>query len=279
MSAMVSVEALSPVLGAEVTGTNIAAGVSDEQFAEVEQAFAEHQILLFRNQEFEAKAHERFAKKFGPLEEVRTAPEDGARTKYVMYVANRPVDGKEGILPDGEMHFHTDQCYYQVPARITTLHALEIPKVGGNTLFLSAREAYDALTPDMKSRLAGLEAEHVYDYGGSPTLRPDSPNADAPRFVHPVVIQHPGTGRPSLYVNRLMTSRILGMAESESAQLLEVLFEHMEQPQFIYEHKWQPGDLVMWDNLCTMHARRDFDPNERRILRRVTVRGQQPEAA
>jgi len=276
---MVAFERLNPILGAEVSGVDLAGGISDAAFAEVEQAFAEHQVLLFRNQEFDAEAHERFARKFGPLEEVRTAPEDGARTKHVMYVANQPVDGKDGILPDGEMHFHTDQCYYQVPARITTLHALEVPRTGGNTLFLSAREAYEALTPELKSRLSGLEAEHVYDYGGSPTLRPDKPSADAPRYVHPVVIRHPGTGRPSLYVNRLMTARILGMPEAEGSELLESLFAHMEQPQFIFEHAWRPGDLIMWDNLCTMHARRDFDPNERRVLRRVTVRGEQPKAA
>jgi taurine dioxygenase len=275
----INFEPINPVLGAEVAGVNLAGKLGNAEIGKILGAFTRHHVLLFRNQDFDADAHEAFAKYFGPLEEVRTAPEDGARTKHVMYVANRPVDGKDGILPDGEMHFHTDQCYYQIPAKITSLYAMEVPSTGGNTLFLNACAAYEALSTEMKERLRGLSAEHVYDYGGNPTLRPDDPAPDAPRYQHPVVIAPPMSGEPSLYVNRLMTSRIVGMPSAESDALLEELFRHMEQPRFIHEHIWQSGDLLMWDNLCTMHARTDFDPAERRVLRRVTVRGTQPEAA
>lgn len=275
----INVEAINPVIGAVVSSVDLSANMDNETISRILDAFVEHHVLLFREQELDAAAHQSFAKLFGPLEEVRTAPEDGARTKHVMYVANRPVDGKEGILPNGEMHFHTDQCYYQVPAKLTSLFAIEVPDVGGNTLFLNAAAAYAELPDAMKDRLRGLHAEHVYDYGGNPTLRPEDPSKDAPRFVHPVVIVHPRSGKPSLYVNRLMTSRIVGIPAEESDALLEELFEHMENPNFIHEHVWKPGDLLMWDNLCAMHARTDFDPGERRILRRVTVRGEQPTAA
>lgn len=275
-----NVHQISSILGAEIRGIDLSANEIDAAvFSVIEEAFSQHHVLLFRGQDFDAEAHERFARRFGPLEEVRTAPEDGARTKHTMYVANRLVDGKEGILPDGEMHFHTDQCYYQIPARITSLYAMEVPHSGGNTLFLNACAAFDALPASMRNRLWNLTAEHVYDYGGNPTLRPTAPAANAPRYTHPLVIAHPVTGRPSLYANRLMTARICELSPDESDSLLDELFEHMEQPQFIHEHEWRAGDLLMWDNLCTMHARRDFDAAQRRILRRVTIRGEQPKAA
>lgn len=275
----INIEPINPSLGAEVTGVNLAEELGGAEIEKILDAFTQHHVLLFRDQDFDADAHETFAKHFGPLEEVRTAPEDGAQTKHVMYVAKRPVDGKDGILPDGEMHFHTDQCYYQIPAKITFLYAIAVPSIGGNTLFLNACSAYEALSAEMKERLYGLSAEHVYDYGGNPTLRPDDPAPDAPRYQHPVVIAPPMSGEPSLYVNRLMTARIVGMSSAESDALLEELFRHIKHPRFIHEHVWRPGDLLMWDNLCTMHARTDFDPAERRVLRRVTVRGEQPKAA
>ena len=275
----IRIEATNAPVGAIVSGIDLAGEVAEPELTQILDSLWRSNVLIFPGQDFDAAAHEAFLLRFGQLEEVRTAPEDGARTRYVMYVANRPVDGKEGILPDGEMHFHTDQCYYQIPARITSLFAMEIPQRGGNTLFLDACAAYEALSSETKSRLRGLSAEHVYDYSGSPTLRSDTLDPNAPRFIHPAVIRHPVSGRRSLYVNRLMTRRLVGLDAQESEALLDELFSHMEQDCFIYEHVWEPGDLLMWDNLCTMHARTDFDKSERRVLRRVTVRGEQPQAA
>lgn len=177
------------------------------------------------------------------------------------------------------MLFHSDQCYYDVPCKATLLHALQLPSAGGNTLFSSGYRAYRALPPDLQSRLEGLSAVHVYDHQGSATQRSPNPSADAPRAVHPVVVHHPETHRPVLYVNRLMTDHIVGLNRTDSDALLEQLFAVIEDRRFVYEHVWQPGDMLMWDNRCALHARTDFDPAESRVLRRYTVRGDGAPAA
>jgi taurine dioxygenase len=135
--------------------------------------------------------------------------------------------------------------------------------------------AYDTLSPDMQAQLAGKRAWNVYDYAANPTKR-GSIAADALRFAHPVVRTHPATRRKALYVNRLMTESIVGMPSEESDRLLASLFAHAEQRQFVYEHLWRPGDVILWDNRCTLHARTDFDASERRKLRRVAVLGDVP---
>src|SRR5690606_26924401 len=177
-----------------------------------------------------------------------------------------------------------DQCYYEEPCQATLLYAIEVPAVGGDTLFADAYGAFATLDRELRDRLWGLRALNVYDYAGNPTGAGGAgaggePDPDAPRAVHPVVIRHPVTGRPALYVNRLMTVRLLDTDPDESAALLGRLFDHQEQDRFVYHHRWRPGDLVLWDNRCVLHARTAFDPAARRILRRVTVRGERPVAA
>ena len=126
----------------------------------------------------------------------------------------------------------------------------------------------------MREKLDGLKARNIYDYAGNPLKRGDNIDPDAPQYDHPVARTHPETGRKALYVNRLMTELIHGLSEQESDETLQKLFEHSEKPEFTYEHFWQVGDLVMWDNRCSMHARTDFDPGERRMMRRMTVKGE-----
>ena len=195
----------------------------------------------------------------------------------VMLISNIREDGKPiGALPDGEMQFHTDQCYMERPAMASMLYAIEVPKAGGNTLFANGYLAYETLPEAVKRRLAGRRALNAYDYDNAATIRGASVRDDAPFYAHPVVRTHPATGRKALYVNRLMTRRIEGMAPDESEALLNLLFEHQERPKFVYEHVWRPGDLVLWDNRCALHARTDFSPNERRLMRRVTILGEKP---
>jgi taurine dioxygenase len=200
-----------------------------------------------------------------------------------MYISNVMKDGKLiGSLPDGEMLFHSDMCYLEVPCAAALLYAIDVPSRGGNTLFLNAYAAYDALAEDWKRRIAGLKALNVYAPGQTDNTTPrlamkDAREPGARSYAHPVVRTHPATGRRSLYVNRLMTAGIVGMPAEESDRLLQFLFDHQEQPRFIYEHVWRRGDLLIWDNRCTLHARTDFDAAERRMLRRVTVVGEKPE--
>jgi len=174
------------------------------------------------------------------------------------------------------MHFHSDQCHQERPAKASMLYAIEVPSKGGNTLFANAYKAYETLPADIKRRLDGRKALNAYDYDTAATIRKAEVPEGAPSYAHPVVRTHPVTGRKALYVNRLMTRHIEGLPRRESEDLLLFLFDHQEQPQFIYEHVWRPGDILMWDNRCTLHARTDFGPDERRLLRRVTILGEKP---
>ena len=156
------------------------------------------------------------------------------------------------------------------------LYALEVPSTGGNTLFANGYMAYETLPDGIKRRIEGRKALNAYDYDGAAMKRGTRLADGVPSCVHPVVRTHPATGRKALYVNRLMTVRIEGLSEPESNELLATLFDHQERREFIYEHVWRPGDLLMWDNRCTLHARTDFSANERRLMRRVTILGEKP---
>jgi len=153
---------------------------------------------------------------------------------------------------------------------------MEVPRAGGHTLYANGFAAYETLPPDLKTKLAGKRALNIYDYAGAPLTRADALAPDVKSHAHPVFRTHPATGKKALYVNRLMTWSILGLDPSESRDILEQLFAHQERPEFVYEHVWRPGDLMLWDNRSCLHARTGFDPAERRRLRRVTVAGDVP---
>lgn len=267
---------LSPAIGAEVTGVRLDGDLDEDTAAHILAAWHDHNVLLFRDQELSTEAQLRFARIFGDLERVRTRPEDGDTEQYVLFVANTKVEGKQGVLPDGEMYFHSDQCYYERPCKATILYAIEVPPAGGDTLFANTYAAWATLPVELQQAVWGREALNLYDYDAGATKPAEHARPDAPRFVHPVVARHPDTGRPGLYVNRLMTSEIVGLDKADSDALLARLFDHQEQARFVYEHKWRPGDLVIWDNRSTLHARTDFDPRQTRVLRRVTVKGERP---
>jgi taurine dioxygenase len=273
-----SVHPLSSAVGAEIRGVDASRPIDAADAQQIRDALWRHQVILLRGQDLDAPSQGAFAQIFGPLQKPRTAPEVTGKANY-MYVSNRTVEGMQGVLPDGEMQFHTDQCYYEHPSRATFLYAIEIPSTGGNTMFSSTVAAYAALPRELKDKLAGLKALHIYDYANAAQTRIDEPSLDAPHFEHPVVIRHPETGKPILYVNRLMTHHLVGISRGESAALLEQLFAHIEKREFVHEHVWRPGDLVVWDNFATLHARTDFDPKERRVMRRFSVAGPRPEPA
>ena len=157
----------------------------------------------------------------------------------------------------------------------TVLHALEIPDRGGETLFANVCMAYEALDANLKERLEGRRAFNIYDYSvqvKSGTLD----RAGLPQAIHPVVRTHPETGARAVYANRLMTEEILDMPQADSAALLERLFDSVERPEFVYEHVWRKGDLVIWDNRCAQHARRDFPGDQTRLMRRIGIAGDVP---
>jgi taurine dioxygenase len=263
---------LAPAVGAEVTGIALDRPLDEASIAALRQAWHAHAVLVVRGQRLSEADQIRFGGYFGALAETFAGSRSVDTHPAVMLVSNIRKDGKPiGRLPDGEMLFHSDQCYTAAPPDGAMLYAIEVPKEGGNTMFASMEAAYETLAPEMKTRLVGLMALNAYDLQASATTRNQPLPADAPRHVHPVVRTHPATGRKALYLNRLMTIRIEGMDESESEALLTLLFDHAEERRFVYEHRWQPGDVVLWDNRSTLHARTDFSPDERRLLRRIVV--------
>jgi taurine dioxygenase len=263
---------LHPTVGAEVLGLDLREPIDDATAAALRQAWYDHAVLLVRGQSLTEADQARYGEVFGPLalaHHTRRAP---GRHQSIMLISNIRENGKPiGALPDGEMYFHSDLCYIEHPVVGTMLYSIEVPSVGGNTLFADMYAAYDALAPAMKTRIDGLRATNRYEIGYDVTIRRGRAAPDAPAWTHPMVRVHPKTGKKALYVNRLMTHDIEGMDQEEADALLDQLYAHQEQRQFIYEHVWRPGDVILWDNRCTLHARTDFSPSERRLLKRITI--------
>jgi taurine dioxygenase len=276
---MAVVTPLEGGVGARVTDVDLSRPLSPEEQEELVEAWRTHHVLVFPGQDLAVEDQVRFAEYFGPLGELAGAKDKAGPERHVMHIANREVDGKKGNLPDGEMYFHFDQCYLEAPVAGCFLYGIEIPSKGGNTLFADTVQAFATLPSDLQQRLLGLDALNVYDYLAQPTTRGAISNPDAARYVHPAVTFIPETGERALFVNRLMTDSLVGLDRDESEALLEQTFDHAEQRRFVYEHVWSKGDLVLWDNRTTMHARTDFDPREARVLRRISTLGSKPVAA
>lgn len=281
----VEVVRLSPALGGEIRGVDLRHSIDAPAKAFLNAAWNESLVIVIRGVTgFAANDHIEFCRAFGEIgararppstrNEPADAPDD------VMYVSNRRENGKFiGSLPEGEMQFHIDQCYIERPAMAGCLYALEVPDVGGDTMFGNLYLAWETLAPEFKRIVAGRNAVHVFDHGTYGTQTRDANTAAPPnaqRYAHPIVRTHPATGRKLLYVNRLMTERIEGLPADESNDVLMKLFDHQERPELLYTHIWQRGDLLLWDNRCTIHARTDFDSSKPRHLRRFTIRGQKP---
>lgn len=272
---------LSAALGAEVRGLDLRQPQDAATIAALRAAWHENLVIVLRDQAISAEDQRRFCGFFGNVgQRARPAEarnEPAGTPEGMMYVSNLRVEGKQiGSLPDGEMQFHIDQCYIERPAMGTSLFALEVPRTGGDTLFSNLYAVYDSLPAAVKSRIEGRKAVHFYDYNQMARKAFNPERADVRHYAHPVVCTHPATGRRSLFVNRLMTGAIEGLEPQESEDILNLLFERIEQPEFVYAHKWRAGDLLLWDNRCTAHARTDFDPAERRHLRRFTIQGDKP---
>ena len=271
----IDVTPLSPVLGAAVRGVDLREAYDDATAQAIRDAFTRYSVLCFPDQKISPQDQVRFANIFGPPD-ARFRPRSGvygdaARQRGVMLVSNIRKDGVPiGSLPDGEMQFHSDGSHRQRPYRATTLFAIKIPSRGGETLFANLYRAWETLPEATKRRLDGLTVRNVYNYDSVSRDATDENDPKNSVATHPLVRLHPDSGRKSLYLSRLMSRYVVGMDRAESDALLAELFDHIERPEFVYMHRWTPGDLVIWDNRCTNHARNDF-PAEPRLLRRYTV--------
>ena len=277
------IRTLSDALGAEIVGLDATAPIDADTARALRAAWRDHIVLLLRAPGLTQEQQLRFAGAFGSIgtrpRPKGERPEDAASVDdAMMLISNIRVDGKPiGSLPDGEMFFHHDTIFKPVPNRGTALYAIEVPSQGGNTKFANHYLAYEALPERIRERVRGRTAYHLYDYVVYNSREGKGAQAETvDGCAHPVCITHPASGRTALYVDRLMTMRIDGLPEPESDEILDRMFDIAEREEFVYEHVWTPGDLLVWDNLCSSHARTDFPPGERRLLRRCQIAGDGP---
>ncbi len=284
LSARLSVRKMDAVLGAEIQGVDLSKPVDDATATEIDRLWLEHEVIFFRQQNLTPEDHIRVSEQLGPVEvHVRT---DCCRPGYpkVFIVSNIVENGKPIGAGDAGTIWHSDGCCYDKPSRGSLLYARQVPvKDGvtlGDTMFSSMTQAYAALPPEMKRRLAGMNALNSYVKGYSrprktgpiPALT-EAQKSKVPDLEIPVVRKHPFTGKPCLFVNEGYTTRIVGVSDSESRELLDYLFRHVTRPEFIYRHNWREGDLLAWDNCATQHcAIMDYAPLLRR-MERTTITG------
>ena len=271
---------LHPALGAEVRGVDLTKPVDAETAAAMRKAFDDNIVIVFRNQTLDEPQQLAAAEIFGKVA-VRRRPVtgDGPGGNYdtpFMLVTNIVEGGKPiGAFGDGEMWFHHDTSYYPEPHRATLLYAMKLTSWGGQTCFSNMYAAYDMIPRALRDRLEGRRVLQMHDYKRRERLNLDT--ADLSKIRHtwqPLFVTHPATGRKALYVSRLMSAQIEGLSREESENALEQLFDISEDPSIVYEHEWALGDMVVWDNWCSIHARKDFPREEPRLMRRLTIEGQ-----
>jgi taurine dioxygenase len=266
---------MSPACGAEISGVDLREPVSPEDVAAIRKAWLEHLVIVFRGQDLTPADQKRACSYFGEPGDYKR-PKDRQHPKHasdeIMLISNIREDGEPiGAHPDGEMMWHTDTAYHQSPHMATTLFGVEVPANGGNTKFSNQYMVYDALPDRLKERLAGAMAMNAYEFGTTIKTFERYDRDAVPHHAHPVFRKHPETGRTAVYVCPLMTEEIIGFDPAESKAILDEIYEIQGRDAFVYQHVWRPGDLVMWDNRCLVHARTDFSRDERRLLRRVTI--------
>jgi taurine dioxygenase len=262
-------------LGAEISGVDLARPLPDADRDRLRDALARYGVLFMRGQELDPDAFVRFARNFGEIERY-----DSTLSKYllderpeIIVLSNIEKDGKPIGVVDAGTYWHTDRSYVKQPAWSSCLYAVEVPHGEdgtplGDTEFASTTKAYEALPADERERLQSLSAWHEY------VFRFSEKNDTMPGVRWPVVLKHPLTGAPCLYVNKGFTHRILDVPEEEGKALIEKLFEHVKRPEFVYRHQWKVGDLLLWDNYSTQHrATGGYQLPQRRHMWRTTIQG------
>jgi taurine dioxygenase len=277
-------------LGAEVRGIDLRRPLTDTEFEELLKAWHDNLIVLIRGQPLTDPELIAFSRRFG---ELLPSPSNEVNDKFggdlaehpeIAVVSNILEKGKPiGALGSGEAFWHTDSSFIQRPPAGSFLHSIEVPPSGGNTSFCNMYLAYETLPEATKERIAGMKALHNFNYVASGKLRKGAVETDdpskGPGAQHPLVRRHPDTGRKALFLGRRLKSYIIGLSVPDSEALLDELWAHATQRRFVWTHVWRPGDLIIWDNRCTMHQREAFDPTTRRLMHRTQTIGDVPVAA
>jgi taurine dioxygenase len=282
---LVKVTKLAEALGAEIGGVDLSQPLSTETFGEIRKAWLEHMVVRFRGQSLPDPQLLAFSRHFGELDP--PGPNPLGRPflpdhPQMNVISNIKADGVPiGGLGDGEAIWHADMTYIEKPPMAAILHALEIPPRGGDTAsgdtyWANMALAYETLPADLKRRIAGREAVHDATYNSAGAMRKGYQEVSDPRAApgarHPLVRRHPETGRECLFLGRRRNSYIVGLELAESEALLDELWRHATQPQFTFRQQWRVGDVLVWDNRCTLHRRDAFDPRARRLLHRTQIK-------
>jgi taurine dioxygenase len=271
----IEVVPLSPAIGAEIRGIDASAAMDDDTFGRIRAAWLAHLVLLFRGQHLDDSALVRFTSRFGELEEaplfqgrrfVEEHPE-------VMIISNVTVDGREiGSLGNAEAFWHTDLNFVEEPPAASCLYAREVPPLGGDTGFANMYAAFESLPGDLAAQITGRRIRHDARFNSAGYRR----EVRVPDTLHPVVRTHPDTLRKALYLGRRAHARFKDMAAEASDALLDALWSHATSAAHTWHHHWRAGDLLIWDNRCTLHRRDSFDATQRRIMHRTQTRGTRP---
>ena len=284
-----TVNPLSPVLGAEITGLDIAQPMGENLAKDIRQSWLDAGgLLVIRDQTLTTEQHIQFSRHFGPLFGAPgETPLQETVSRYlhpdhpeIYRVSNRVENGKPKGRAGAGTYWHSDVSFKQRPASASIMHAIEIPDIGGDTLFCNMTAAYEALSGAMKEMLAPLHAHHDFAQTAAtqfakPVVIEEDLKGDN-RAIHPVVRTHGDTGRKSLYVNPGMTTGLDNFDDEESAVLLGFLFDHATQPEFTFRHHYRQGDVVMWDNRSLMHYAINDYGDQPRYMERTTSVGEKP---
>ena len=275
----IEVTPLSRSVGAELSGVDIAADISAKQFAEIRRAFTDHGVIFFRDQIITPDQHIEFARRWGKINVNR----------FFQPVENHPIIAEVRKEPDQRSNigsaWHTDHSYDQIPAMGSILYARAVPAIGGDTMYSSMYAAYESLSDGMKKMLHGLRAEHSsrHVFGEQAYVDRDleeingrlgNTAAATQDAFHPVVIRHPLSGRPALYVNEDFTVKFEGWSKEESQPLLKYLYQHARQNEFTCRFKWREGSMAIWDNRATQHYALNDYHGEFRLMHRITIEGE-----
>ena len=275
-----AVTRLADALGADVAGVDLSRPLSEDAISSIRRAWLEHMVLRFRGQSLSDPQVIAFSRRFGELDPPGPNPYGRAylpEHPEMNVISNIRSGGVPiGGLGDGEAVWHADMTYVEKPPMGAMLYALEVPPSGGDTCWANMALAYDALPEDLKARIEGRRAVHDATYNSAGERRKGYDEVSDPRRApgarHPLVRRHPETGRKCLFLGRRRNSYIEGLPLEESEALLDRLWAHATQERFTFRQQWKAGDLVLWDNRCTLHRRDPFDPRARRLMHRTQIK-------
>ncbi len=282
----ITVRRLNPALGAEVQGVDMRRPLDPPAFHAIHAAWMEHLVLVFPHQRITDAQHVAFTRCFGEPEVFHQSIIRSRQVREIFRVSN--VDDEDRLMPPEHptvqqvslaQLWHTDSSYRERPCIGSLLHGVEISRTGGETQFINMYRVYEALPAALRRAVEGRRARH--DFGNLHRLRDLKPLTEAEQAAMPPVWQpmvriHPVTRRPSLYISPIYNDAVEGLDDAAAHRLIDELIAFAAQPQFIYRHRWEPDDVLMWDNRCTLHAVTPHDPTERRVMHRTTIVGDAP---